>query len=304
MTQAPTPRAHLVERAAEIMARRALPPEEAPLPPIPPQGAPPAAAPHNILPHSIHPPPGRNAPPIPIEALRAAGLLLAGQPEVHRVREEIAMVQHQLLRQVDDALPDASPQRRIILIASALPGEGKSFLALNLAHGIASRGARPVLLVDADGRADSLTERLGVGARPGLRELVAAPSGRSADLVLPTEVERLVFLPAGLARSDAVAAPRGTAAGALQRLAMALPDHVLILDSPPCLSSSEATALAGIAGQVLLVVAAERTSRAEVEAALDAVEACPVLRLVLNRARLGSHVARPEARPAQEEAHA
>jgi len=207
------------------------------------------------------------------------------------------MVQHQLLRQVDDALPDASPQRRIILVASALPGEGKSFLALNLAHGIAGRGARPVLLVDADGGPDSLTALLGAGERSGLRELVAAPSGRGADLVLRTAAERLAFLPAGLAPPDA-AAPRGTVAHALQRLAMALPDHVLIVDSPPCLSSSEATALAGVAGQVMLVVAAERTTRAEVEAALDAVEACPVLRLVLNRARLGPHGA-PYAMPPQ-----
>lgn len=290
MTQAPTSRAHLVERAAEILARRAQPPEEAP----PPPSAPPPG------PQAIQPP-ARNLPVIPLDALREAGLLLPGQPEAHRVREEIAMVQHQLLRQVDDALPDASPQRRIMLVASALPGEGKSFLALNLAHGIASRGARPVLLVDADGRPDSLTALLGQAARPGLRELVAAPSGRGAELVLPTEAERLAFLPAGLAPPDA-AAPRGTVGHALQRLAMALPDHVLILDSPPCLSSSEATALAGVAGQVMLVVAAERTTRAEVEAALDAVEACPVLRLVLNRARLGPHGAPYAAAPQPAEA--
>jgi receptor protein-tyrosine kinase len=298
-----SPRAHLVERAAEMLARRVPRPEEAPppaAPPVAPQMVPPAAAPSAI----VHSPP-RPAPAIALGALRVAGLL-AGQPDGHRVREEIAMVQHALLRQVDDALPDASPQRRIILIASALPGEGRSFLALNLAHAIAGRGARPVLLVDADGRPGSLTALLGLGDRPGLRELVAAPSGRSTDFVLPTEAERLAFLASGRPLPEAPAAPRGTVAHALQRLAMALPDHVLIVDSPPCLSSSEATALAGVAGQVLLVVAAERTTRAEVEAALDAVEACPVLRLVLNGARLGAHGAPHAAQPAEapEPAHA
>lgn len=198
------------------------------------------------------------------------------------------MLQHQVLRQVDDASAEASAHRRIILIASALPREGKSFLALNLAHGIASRGARPVLLVDADGKAQSLTALLGVGGRPGLRELIAAPTGRGTDFVLETEVERLCFLPSGFLPPGEQVAPRGTVAAALQRLTAALPEHILILDSPPCLSSSEATALAGVAGQVLLVVAAEATTRHEVEAALDAVDACPVLRLVLNRVRLGS----------------
>lgn len=290
-----SPRPHLVERAAEMLARRAQPPEEPPPPPAAPQVVPPAAGPPSAM---VQAPP-RPARAIPLAALRSAGLL-AGQPEAHRMREEIAMVQHPLLRQVDDALPDASPQRRIILIASALPGEGRSFLALNLAHGIAGRGARPVLLVDADGGPGCLTALLGAGERPGLRELVAAPSGRGADFILPTESERLAFLPSGRPLPETPAAPRGTVANALQRLALALPDHVLIIDSPPCLSSSEPTALAGVAGQVLLVVAAERTTRAEVEAALDAVEACPVLRLVLNRARLGAHGA---AQPA-EAAHA
>ena len=71
------------------------------------------------------------------------------------------MVQHQVLRQVDDSANEALPHRRIILVTSALPQEGKSFIALNLAHAIATRGARPVLLVDADGQAGSLTALLG-----------------------------------------------------------------------------------------------------------------------------------------------
>ncbi|HEY8613579.1 MAG TPA: hypothetical protein VIL69_20155, partial [Roseomonas sp.] len=43
---------------------------------------------------------------------------------------------------------------------------------------------------------------------------------------------------------------------------------------------------ATVSGQVVLVVEAERTQRSEVEAALDLVEACPVLQLLLNKARL------------------
>jgi len=72
----------------------------------------------------------------------------------------------------------------------------------------------------------------------------------------------------------------------LARLAAALPDHIFVLDTPPCLSTSDASVLAPIVGQVVMVVEAERTQRAEVEAALDLVEACPNLQLLLNRAVL------------------
>jgi len=293
MTPGATTRPHLVERAAELLARQAPAVAE---PPGPPPLAWPDATPTARVASGF-------AAPITLEALRAAGLL-SGQPNAaqHRMREEIAMVQHQLLRQVDDTATATPVQRRIVLLASALPGEGKSFLSLNLAHGIASRGARPVLLVDADGKAESLTALLGAGGRPGLRELIAAATGRGTDFVLETAVERLSFLPSGLALPVDSNAPRGTVAAAIQRLAAALPEHILILDSPACLSSSEATALAGVAGQVLLVVAAERTLRHEVEAALDALDACPVLRLVLNHVRLGAHGGHDAARA--EQAHA
>jgi protein-tyrosine kinase len=61
---------------------------------------------------------------------------------------------------------------------------------------------------------------------------------------------------------------------------------VLVLDSPPCLSTSDCSALAAVAGQVVLVVNAEKTLRNEVEAALDMLDACPLLQLLLNRVRL------------------
>jgi protein-tyrosine kinase len=253
-------RGHLVERAAEMLRREAAEKPRSPVTAL--LALPPATL-------------------IPIEALRAAGLLAAaagGRPS--RAQEEIALVQHQLLRQADEAAA-----RRIILVASALPREGRSFIALNLAAGIATGGARPVLLVDADGRGDGLTQSLGAETRAGLRDLVAEPRQRGAELILPTALDRLFLLPLGRSRPTE-AAPGGTLADAVLRLAASLPHHILVLDTPPCLSSSDAAALAGAAGQVVLVVDAQRTARGEVEAALDLLEACPVLQLLLNRTRL------------------
>ena len=219
--------------------------------------------------------------PIPLVALTAAGLL-PSEPSRRpgRAQEEIAVVQHQILRGVDGA-----DQRRIILVASALPREGRSFIALNLAAGIATAGARPVLLVDADGSGAGMSSKMGIEGRRGLRDLVAEPRQRGAEMILPTALERLFVLPLGMGGNTG-ATPGGTLADAVLRLAAALPHYVILLDAPPCLSASEASALSAVAGQVVLVVNAQRTARNEVEAALDLLESCPVLQLLLNRVRL------------------
>jgi receptor protein-tyrosine kinase len=72
----------------------------------------------------------------------------------------------------------------------------------------------------------------------------------------------------------------------LLRLAAALPHHIIIIDTPPCLAASDPSTLAPIVGQVVIVVQAERTEQREVEAALDMVESCPTLHLLLNQAKL------------------
>jgi receptor protein-tyrosine kinase len=105
-------------------------------------------------------------------SLRAAGLVAPTQGQGRsKVLEEIAMVQHQVLRLVDAAGEKGMAEARVVLIASALPHEGKSFVALNLAASIAASAGRAVLLVDTDGRGESLSRKLNATDGPGLRAL-------------------------------------------------------------------------------------------------------------------------------------
>lgn len=275
MTMTSSARGHLVERAMGMLGGEEPPMlREAPLP---------SGAVEPGLGHLLQPP----RPPIAMPLLRAAGLV--DTPERgrrSRVMEELALVRHQVLRGVD-ARQDDTVRHRIVLIASALPNEGKSFVALNLAAGMATMGARQVILVDVDGRAGGLTDVLGAGGAAGLRDLVADPGRSSTGVLLSTAIERLSILPHGALPPGQREIPSGsTLAAAIQRLAAARPEHVLVLDPPPCLSTSDCTALAAVAGQVILVVDAERTRRNEVEAALDVLDACPNLQLLLNRVRL------------------
>ena len=222
---------------------------------------------------------------MPLDALLGAELVATPGKGRSRASEEISVVQHQVLRTVYAASP-SDARSRVILVTSARPGEGKTFLALNIAASLAAGGSHPVVLVDADGKVDSLTHLLGLTERPGLR-LLAAEGGRNPrTMAVPTAIPRLSVLPYGVSASKGPGIPPGTAlSAAVRQASAAFPGHLIILNSPPALSTSDAGTLSGVAGQVLVVVEAESTQRSEVEAALDLVEACPVLQLVLNKAR-------------------
>ena len=309
MTPQTPRRTHLVERAVQAMGGRqaSFAPAgglgttpDGSLAEPPPQtriGGDTATA--TLPPPTTAPPPTGEAPvkpkwePPSFAMMQQAGLVSTpGGGLRTRLAEEFSVVHHQLLRTIRTMDPPAEGSgrgRRVILVTSARPGEGKSFCSLNLAVSIAHGRSAPVLLVDADGKRGSLTELLGLGEAPGLRSLATDPSQPPAPLLVPTEQRNLSILPYGAPMPGHPALPPGTTvAAAVQRLAAMLPQHVIILDAPPCLSTSDPSSLAPVVGQVLVVVHAEKTQRAELEAALDMVEACPVLQLMLNQTRQNS----------------
>lgn len=281
---APLPRRpHLVERAADA-ARAAItshtPVARAPLAPV--ETLPPAIEPvPQALPLQRLSPvaPGyERLAPIPRALLRRAGLVDVAGP----AREEIALVREQVLRTVDATIAAEGRQGRLVVITSAHTGEGKSFVTLNLAASIAEGAQRPAILVDIERGAGSLTTLLGLHGAPGLERL--RDKGDPDGLLRKTEVPGLFVLPHGMAEpSDAQS---GAMAAALLHLAERLPDHIILLDTPACMERSIAGLLAAAAGQMVLVVEAERTKRGAVEAALDILDACPTLQLLLNRSAL------------------
>lgn len=224
-------------------------------------------------------------PPIARSTLvSAGGVSLQGTRT--RCAEEMAVIQQQVMRALKDVAPGPERCARVVLVTSARPAEGKTFTSLNLAAAIARHGSMGALLVDADGKRGSLSTLLGCGEAQGLRDIAADPALDPTRIARPTEVARLRFLPFGVApttTSAPQASPKALA-DAFHRIAEAFPDDLLIVDAPPVLATSDASAAAALAGQILVVVRAEATQRSEVEAALDMLDACPTLQLVLNRA--------------------
>lgn len=189
------------------------------------------------------------------------------------------LIQHALGRSATQA-----PNPNLIMVTSALPGEGKTFMALNLAMSLAMEVDCRVLLVDADVIAPSVPKVLGIEPAKGLMDLLTEPGMAASDLILGTNVERLTLLLAGTPKAGA---SELLASEALTRLLSELssrcPDRVVVFDSPPLLATTESRVLATRVGQVVLVVEAERTTHAALESALSTVESCPVVYTVLNK---------------------
>ena len=103
-----------------------------------------------------------------------------------RVSEEIRLLQSQLLRSAFAPADGRQTPLNLVMVTSARPGEGKSFAALNIGGGIARQQDREVLLVDADGKPDSLGQKLGLAGAPGLLDLITDPGLDVAELVVPS----------------------------------------------------------------------------------------------------------------------
>jgi len=307
---------HLVERvAARLRGTAGLAPAEpatpagpaaAAAPPPPPvlDDAEPDFVPDDLphdLPHGLPSPPGvpplvettpgreadapAGAPFLDMATLKRGGLALAGVRS--RVTEEYRITVGRILRTLRTANRTGPGSANLVMVTSARPGEGKSFSALNLAVSVAQNGLADVLLVDVDAKPRSLSTLLGLRERPGLLDLVDQPELRAEDLLVRTAVEGFQFLPLGIARSaTADAGVTRALATAIERIRRRFTHHVILLDTAPCLSTSDPSTLAPLVDQVIMVVEAGRTQRAELGASLELLKACPNVTLVLNKVRL------------------
>jgi receptor protein-tyrosine kinase len=205
-----------------------------------------------------------------------------------RISEEFRLAQRQLLRAAFAPTAEAGLSN-LLMVTSARPGEGKSFTSLNLACSVALQGDHNVLLVDGDSKRDSFCQALGLADAPGLLDLAANPTLDPGAFLVKTEIERLTVLPVGQERSRSPELFAGRDMTQLiQSLGRRYSDRLLVLDAPPCLSTSDPAALAPVVGQILFVVEAERTQRDEVEAALDLIQACPLIMLLLNKVQVST----------------
>jgi protein-tyrosine kinase len=71
--------------------------------------------------------------------------------------------------------------------------------------------------------------------------------------------------------------------GLLSEMTRRFPDRFMIIDTPPCMASSDPATIAPLVGQIVFVVEAHRTQQDEIEAGLSMLSSCPRISLLLNK---------------------
>jgi protein-tyrosine kinase len=226
---------------------------------------------------------------IDANALRAAGMLPPAHQE-HEIAQQYRRIKRPL---INNALGRGVPQLasgNIIMVTSAVPGEGKTFMSLNLALSMRLEEDITVLLVDGDVVNPRLTQILGLESRPGLLDVVRDPTLSADSVIVPTELPGLSFLPAGRQEANAtelVASARMHQV--VSKLGSENAARLVLFDSAPLLVTTESQALAHFAGQVVLVVHAEQTQQHVVFDALETLAEDKPAFLVLNQTTRHSH---------------
>ena len=214
--------------------------------------------------------------------LRALSLIT---PDGERtpLAESFRRIKRQILAKVGNPKPGAPPAN-LVLVTSALAGEGKTFCAINLAISMALERDRTVLLVDADVAKPSVPKALGLHAESGLMELLLDRNVGWGDVLWQTDIGGLAVLPAGGTHQHATELLASDAMGSLLRdMAERYPDRIVVFDAPPLLAASEAGVLASQVGQIVVVVEAGKTSEVALKHALARIDASRLTGLLLNK---------------------
>lgn len=227
--------------------------------------------------------------PLHIEesALQRAGWLPRDEGAASRLADQVRRAKRPILDNINGRGTKPLAHAERIVITSAIPGEGKTFTAVNLALNLALEPDFDVLLVDADIPKSDITRVLGLEDRPGLVNLLTRERQDPADVIVPTDVPNLSVLPSGGRHPLAAELFGGRR---MEEVLDALEPHgrrrLLVFDSSPLLATPEAQVLVAHMAQVLVVVGAGSTRQHELGAALEAMGESQYVGLVLNMSKL------------------
>jgi protein-tyrosine kinase len=215
------------------------------------------------------------------DALRARGYF----PEPDKNREFADQYRRIKRPLIDKALSGtAVGESKVIMVTSALPGDGKTFTSINLALSMALERDISLLLVDADSAKRHISQLFGIDKQAGLLDALVNENLDAEALIVPTSTRGMSILPAG---SSVTNATELLSSNRMRKIVTDLctrnPRRILLFDSPPLLVTNEGSPLLKIAGQVVLVVRAGETPRHAVHAALALFDTQQAGGVVLNQ---------------------
>lgn len=273
---------NIIERAmrAEAERRRAdsLPDARAATP------APPAPEPTPVAlpPESASPAPDATQLVVPFSGLARTGFL---GPDTNEpgLLAELRHLKRSLLQGAFGALAEAGAN--VVMITSALPEAGKTFLSASLARAMVLERDRTTLLIDADDARSTLSRALGRHGQAGLFDLLHDATLAPESAVQATDLPGLSFMASGGQFADSLEMLTSKRAREVfTALAQADRNRLIIVDCPPLLATPNGSALAALSGQTLLVVEAGATDSATLGRAVELLNRERPIGLVLNKA--------------------
>ena len=270
-----------------VAAPPAVPPAPAVVMPAAEPVAVPTAAPAQPAKEAERPPQKFSTRRVELDLarMRDLGMVTAAAGRT-RLLEDFRVIKRPLLQRAFIERAPGSRPNNLIMITSSLPGEGKTYCAINLAMSIAMELDHTVLLVDADVARPSVLRTLGLPAHRGLMDILVDDKLDMADVMLRTNVDTLSILPAGTNTPRATELlASSTMTNLLHEIANRYPDRIVIFDSPPLLLTSESHVLASHMGQIVMMVEAQTTTQHAVKEALQQLEGYPNVNLIYNKTR-------------------
>jgi protein-tyrosine kinase len=222
-----------------------------------------------------------------LESLASRGFVSSGNTQTE-IAADLRRIKRPLLLSIKhaEARRETSLPPNLVLITSSLPGEGKTFVSINLALSLAAEVDRSVLLVDADVAKGDVARVLDIPVNGGLSELLQESAAFAETAVMQTNVATLSIMLAGKPLSNVdelFASERMTQL--LHDLAAYDSNRIVVIDGPPLHAGTEASVLARMVGQVVVLVEADKTPQSTVTEALQQLKSCASVSLVLNKAR-------------------
>ncbi len=171
---------------------------------------------------------------------------------------------------------------RTILVTSTFPGEGKTFVAANLAASLALNIDEYVLLVDCDLRRPRQHEMFGYPGKDGLHEYLVGDK-ELKDLIVRSQIEKLSILPAGKVPLNPTELLSSVAMKTfLEELKERYQDHFILIDSAPSHITAEAKVLAEYVDGIVVVVMAQKSPRKDIQRAIHSLGREKILGIVFN----------------------
>ena len=201
------------------------------------------------------------------------------------IKDEFRQIKRKLLNNAFGNAAKTLEHSNLVMVSSAKPNEGKTFVAINLALSIALEQDKTVLLVDADVLRPSVNRELGIQEFPGIIEYLLGNAEQVSDIIYNTDIDKLKLIPAGKPHhlSNELLASEKMVALA-NELANRYPDRIVIFDCPPLIGVTETLVLANLMGQALIVVEESKSTIADIKSATEHLNENLALGLVLNKA--------------------